>query len=159
MAAAGYSDDAEKACLTGALDDYAPWKNTLLDFTFNTFTNSGTGDAGPGTDSAFTTGLMSQCRSQYPARYVLDNHALSAPLRTADNGVYDAMPMLKGPVNFQTQAPKGFNSLWVETIAQGVALGAVGIEVWPGASYDGFDALTSANIQELTNMFTTPTLN
>jgi hypothetical protein len=156
QAAAGYTDDAEKACLTGALDDYAAWKNTLLDFTFNTFTNSGLDDGGAGTDPTFTTGLMNTCRSQYPARCVLDNHALSAPLRAADDGVYTAMPMLKAPVNFQTQAPKGFGCLWLETIEQGIALGANAIEVWPGANYGGFDALTSANIQQLAKLFTTP---
>ena len=83
LAAAGYTDEAEQACLRGALDDYGPWKSTLIDYTFNSFGATVPGDAGLGdagaTDSTFASSVMQQCRDRYGARCVLDDHALGVP--------------------------------------------------------------------------------
>jgi hypothetical protein len=46
--------------------------------------------------------------------------------------------------------------LWVQTIAQGVALGASSIEVWPKASLGGFDGFTMAQVEQLAAEFVTP---
>src|SRR6185369_6091326 len=35
--AAGYTDDLQKSCLLGAVDDYAPWVLTNVDYTINAF--------------------------------------------------------------------------------------------------------------------------
>jgi hypothetical protein len=160
LAAAGYTDDAEQACLRGALDDYAPWKSTLIDYTFNSFGVTVPGDAGLGdagtTDATFASSVMQQCRNRYGDRCVLDNHALGVPVRKADQPVYDEMVMLGGPIDFHTNAPKVYGCLWIETVAQAVAYGARALEVWPAAKFDGFDSLTVANIQQLDGEFVHP---
>ncbi len=37
MLSAGYTDEADLACLQGALNDYALWTHVALDFPFNPF--------------------------------------------------------------------------------------------------------------------------
>ncbi len=120
-AAVPYSDANEQACLMGAIDDYAAWQNTEIDFTFNTYVKF-TG----GTDIAFTISVMNKCRASAGARCVLDNHALQTPLSAADSQVYTEMQTLGGLINFQTQAPQAFGCIWPETISQGVQIGVRG---------------------------------
>jgi hypothetical protein len=151
-AAIPFSDSAEQACLSGAMDDYSAWKNTEIDFTFNTYTKF-TG----GTDPAFTTQMMMQCRTAVGARCVLDNHALQTPTSTSDAPVYTEMQALGGLVNFQTQSPEAMGCIWPETISQGVQLGARAIEIWPETKYQGFDTLTLAQMQQLAGEFAAPT--
>jgi hypothetical protein len=150
---AGYTDEAEKACLSGAIDDYAGWTRTLIDYTFNPFYK-----IGGGTDTDFTISVMEACRSAVGARCVLDNHALGWPLADTDplKPVYDELQSLGGPINFQTQAPKGMQCQWTATVALGVSVGARAIEIWPQAMFDGFDSLTTDNIATLVSEFTTP---
>jgi len=148
---AGYGDATEKACLLGAIDDYAPWKHTLVDYTINTFVK-----VGGGVDDAFPKTVMKKCREELGARCVLDNHALSAPLRESDKEVYDTMASMKGAINFQTEAPRGMGCEWRAAIAQGVEIGAAAIEVWPDAKYQGFTTLSDANVRELAGEFTSP---
>jgi len=148
-----YSDQAEKDCLTGAVDDYAAWKRTLIDFTFNPFVKiSG------GKDIPFTQSVMELCRSKLGSRCVLDNHALNTPLAdpTLDNNyeVYNEMQTLGGPINFQTASPRTFGCQWVATLARGVSFGGAAIEVWP--NYQGFTTLSSDNVSELADLFVHP---
>lgn len=147
-----YSDTAEQACLSGAMDDYSAWKDTEIDFTFNIYSKF-TG----GTDQTFTTNTMMQCRAAVGARCVLDNHALETPVYSTDAGVYTEMQTLGGLVNFQTQSPEGMGCIWPETISQGVHLGARAIEIWPESKYQGFDTLTLGQMQQLQGEFATPT--
>lgn len=65
-------------------------------------------------------------------------------------------PSPRSAINFQTQSPVVMGCLWTQTIAQGVALGAAGIEVWPEAKFQGFDTFTLANMVQLASEFTTP---
>ena len=150
-AAVPYSDAAEQACLSGAVNDYSAWPLTAIDFTFNTYTKF-TG----GTDAAFTESVMMLCRSTVGSRCVLDNHALSSPVYSGDSAIYAAIAADGPPINFQTEAPEGMGCLWRATIAQGVALGANAIEVWPETKYQGFDTLTVAQVKKLAKEFTTP---
>lgn len=151
MRAAGYTDAAQQACLMGAAEDYSAWKHTLIDFPFNVFTR-----VGGGTDPAFSLAVMEHCRALLGARCVIGNHALSAPLREHDAIIYERIRSLGGMVNFQTQAPQAMGCQWRATIAQGVALGAAAIEVWPDAKYRGMDSLTLANVRDLARLFTQP---
>ena len=151
LTSAGYDDAAEKKCLMGAIDDYAAWKKTLIDYTINTFSK-----VEGGVDNEFPLSVMRHCRDVLGARCVLDNHALSSPLRESERDVYDAMKAMKGVVNFQTEAPRGMGCRWRATIAEGVALGAVSIEVWPDEKYQGFLSLTEANVRELAAELTSP---
>jgi hypothetical protein len=151
---AGLTDTAQQACLTGAIDDYGAWTNTLIDYTFNVYVKVG----GGGTVPAFTTTVMDLCRSTLGPRCVLDNHALSYPPNPSDALVYSNMQSatVKGPINFQTQAPNGFACEWTGTIAQGVAYGASAIEVWPDSKFSGIDTLQTSQVAQLASEFTTP---
>jgi hypothetical protein len=148
-AASPYSDTAEQACLSGAVADYSPWHLTPIDFTFNTYSKF-TG----GTLPAFTISVMTSCRSVLGARCVLDNHVLESPLYAPDAAIYTAIQTAGGPINFQTQGPSGIGCLWPDTIAQGVDLGAAGIEIWP--NYGGFNTLTVPQVQALASEFANP---
>jgi hypothetical protein len=149
--AAGYTDDAQRACLMGAVEDYAPWRRTIVDYTFNVFSRT---RGGP--DTEFPVSVMRRCRDALGARCVLDNHALAADLRSADAPIYDAMAALKGPVNFQTEAPRGLGCQWTATIARAVSLGAVSVELWPEERYEGFESFTPEQIQKLASEFASP---
>jgi hypothetical protein len=151
LRAAGYTDAAEQSCLMNAVDDYAAWKNTLIDYTFNAFTSINGGN-----DSAFSTSVMEHCRAVLGARCVLGNHALSSTLRTVDLPIYQRIQSLGPPISFQTEAPRGMDCLWTSTIAQGVAYGATSIEIWPDARFEGFTSLSAANLNQLANEFLTP---
>lgn len=160
LSAAGYTDQAQMACLNGAVDDYSAWKYTLVDFTFNVFDTEQGADSGPplspDAGASFALGVMSACRTALGSRCVLDNHALMVPLRAADQDVYDAIGAMGGPTNFQTQAPSGMHCEWTATIAQGIALGAEAIEVWPAANLYGFDSLMAPQVEQLAAQFVTP---
>jgi hypothetical protein len=150
LGAAGYNDTVEEACLTGATTDYAAWKNTEIDFTFNEYSKF-TG----GLDAAFTESVMALCRQQAAVGCVLDNHALQTPL-TSDLPIYAAIAAAGGLINFQTQSPEGMGCLWPETITQGLLLGARAVEVWPEAKYQGFDTLTVPEVTALQALFFAP---
>jgi hypothetical protein len=146
LVTAGYTDAAQKACLLGAAADYAPWKLTNVDFTINSF----------GADATvFPESVMDACRTQFGSRCVLGNHALSTPLRAADQGVYDALATRGGPISFQTEAPQGMGCLWTQTFAQGAALGASSIEIWPKKQLGGFTGLTADNLRSLSSELVT----
>jgi len=152
LTAAGYTDDLQKACLIGAVADYAPWVLTNVDYTINPFTPI----RGKADDKVFPATVMVMCRAAFHGRCVLGNHALSAPLRAADQGVYDALRANGGPLSFQTASPRMMGCLWTQTIAQGVALGGSSIEIWPRAALEGFDSLTADNLRQLAAELVTP---
>lgn len=151
LSAAGYSDAAEQACLTGATDDYSAWKQTGIDFTFNAYENFGS----TGTDAAFTKSVMALCRRKAAAGCVLDNHALQTPIAN-DRAIYDAIEARGGIINFQTQSPEGMGCIWPETITQGLILGARAIEVWPETQYHGFMTLSVPEVASLRALFYDP---
>ncbi|HEX3770263.1 MAG TPA: hypothetical protein VHV30_05340 [Polyangiaceae bacterium] len=156
---AGFTDEAEEDCLSGAVDDYAAWTSTLVDYTFNTFDSTAPADGGErltaDAGANFTLGVMQGCRAKIGGRCVLDNHALGVPPRAADMPVYDEMVALGPPVNFQTQAPAVFDCLWKETVDQGIAFGARSIEIWPSTNV-GFVKLTVPEVQSLAAAFAAP---
>jgi hypothetical protein len=145
---AGYTDDVEQACLSGAVDDYAAWTETPIDFTFNAFEK-----VDGGVDAGFTKTVMSACRTKLGGRCILDNHALQTPL-TADLAIYAAIKADGAPINFQTASPEGMGCIWPETITQGLILGARAIEVWP--KFQGFTTLTMPQVQALRDLFSAP---
>ena len=152
LSEAGYTDELQQDCLLGAVDDYAPWLLTNVDYTINPFTPI----RGKADDTVFPESVMAACRAALGARCVLGNHALSAPLRAADQGVYDALGAAGGPISFQTASPRKMGCLWTQTVAQGVALGASSIEIWPRAALVGFDSLTADDLRQLAAELVTP---
>jgi hypothetical protein len=61
----GFTDQAYKDCLTHALGDYAPWKQSRLVLSVNPLRTAP--GQGPG-DPAFTEGVMRNCRQVAPLR-------------------------------------------------------------------------------------------
>ena len=151
LVSAGYTDDEQKACLEGAFDDYAAWKATLVDYTFNPFTPL-SGSA----DTSFPISVMQACRASLGPRCVIDNHVLESPLNAPNDPLYAEMRTLGAPINFQTGSPEQMNCAWTETIAQGVAIGAGAIEVWPDAKLHGFDSLTLPEVMSLASELVSP---
>lgn len=151
LAAAGFNDTVQQACLAGAPKDYAGWQNTDVDFTFNSYDIIAGGQ-----DESFTKSVMLACRSQFSYRCVLDNHALTAPVASTDAAVVSDISSLGGLINFQTQAPEGMGCLWPETVTQGILEGARAIELWPESQYQGFDTLTFPEVSSLRALFYNP---
>jgi hypothetical protein len=131
LRAAGFTDAAYKDCLTHAVADYAPWKESRLVLSVNPLrTGAGQGNG----DAAFTQGVMRNCRQAIGRRCVFDNHDLDADLPKPLYPIYATMKQLGPEIEFQTwrQTPKDFDG----TIKMGVSYGASSIELYQ--DYGGF---------------------
>lgn len=154
LQAAGYTDELQENCLTGAVADYEPWTTTPIDFTFNPFHRV---DSKPDFDPGFTNTVMALCASS--RHCILSNHALNAPLASADSTVYDEIQSLyatdppRTTVDFQTASPCQLD--WCGAITNAVTLHASSVEVWPGPVLGGgFTTLTSAQLANLAEALT-----
>jgi hypothetical protein len=150
LQAAGYTDELQESCLTGAITDYEPWTATPIDFTFNPFHRYDSGKTV--IDPMFTNMVMALCASS--PHCILSNHTLNDPLRSADSAVYDKMQALysvaplRTTVDFQTAAPCQLD--WCGAITNAVTLHASSVELWPGPVLGGgFTTLTSAQVVNL----------
>lgn len=123
--AAGFTDAAYEACLLGAIDDYAAWKRTVVDFTVNPFRASD--QRPPRPDDAFTNRVLAAFRQKFGARGVLANHGLQAPLEPRQVAVYEQLKTLGPPIEFQAVRPV---MNWDATIDLARAYGASEIELW-----------------------------
>lgn len=141
LQAAGYNDTAEQRVLLGAVEDYAGWTQTPLDYTFNPFHEvEGTKS---GSDTAFTLAVMQQALNSTHQTY-LSNHALQNPLAPSVAFVYyqmladEALQPNQTRTDFQTASPKVLKNFknWASAVAQGVTYGAHSVELWP--SPNGF---------------------
>jgi hypothetical protein len=138
--AAGFTEAAFKQCLTGAVDDYAAWKQTRLVLSVNplrTEPNLGTGNA------EFTMGIMRDCRTRLGVRCVFDNHNLDSNLPTPQIPLYALMKQLGPEIVYQTggKTPANFEG----TIKKGVTQGATSIELWQ--DYGGFPEVANATLE------------
>jgi hypothetical protein len=124
---AGYTDAAYQQCLAQAIaNDYAPWKSTRLEFSFNPFSGVNTPPQG---DIAFSERVMRGCRQAVGPRCILSNHDLDAKTPSTILPIY-ALERKFGPnITFQSlfTNPTDFEG----TIRKGISLGAGAIEVWP----------------------------
>lgn len=134
--AAGFTDNAFKTALSGALDDYAPWKKTAIDYTFNPFRATDSGK--PVVDSTYAPMLMQAFRTRYGSRGVIANHGLQNLVTAAQSSIYARFLTLGKPIEFQTLAP---NVDWNATITLGLAYHPTEIEIW-----DTKDAGGPANV-------------
>jgi hypothetical protein len=139
--AAGYSDAAMKACLAGAIDDYAVWKQTPVDYTFNEFRNSDSGR--PVVDQEFAPHVMDAFRKRFGERGVLANHGLNVELRPGAVRVYEELKKLGPPIEFQTVAP---NVDWNETVAKGLTYRPTEIETWSSREAGATAEFTAADL-------------
>jgi hypothetical protein len=161
LIAAGYSDAAGKACLMGAIEDYAAWKRTPINFTFNTFNlisrepvrgmGRGTRRTNPaGNDPLFSVSVMRACRNALGDRCILANHALGAEMPEQVAEIVKAIAEMGGPIYYQTESPARMGG-WEATIAVGVRYRATAIELWPDAKFQGFMILSVESVAALRN--------
>lgn len=146
---AGYTDAAGRACLRGAIDDYAAWRRTPIDLTVNAFSQIQT----RGIDPNFSIAVMDACRAKLGRRCELGNHAFAANMRPANAKIVAAIAARGGPIHYQTQAPRaqGFNLN--ATIQAARRYNATAIELWPDAKFGGFTTLSIADMQKLHALF------
>lgn len=110
--AAGYTDALQQACISNAPNDYAAWKTTPIDFTFNQIADTDTGNQGINT--TFPIQVMDSFRAALGTRGVVANHGLNDPIATGAVPVYDNFVTLYNqavaantisPLEFQTYGP------------------------------------------------------
>ena len=137
----GFTDQAYKDCLTHALGDYAPWKQSRLVLSVNPLRTAP--GQGPG-DPAFTEGVMRNCRQAVGRRCVFDNHDLDTDLARPLYRIYAYMKQLGPEIEFQTgpTTPKDFDG----TIAMGVSYGASSIELYQ--DYGGFPLVPDDKLRQ-----------
>jgi hypothetical protein len=145
LRAAGFTDAAYKECLTDAVADYAPWKESRLVLSVNPL-RTALGQ-GPG-DAAFTERVMRDCRQAVGRRCVFDNHDLDTNLARPLYRIYATMKQLGPEIEFQTgpTTPKDFDG----TIKMGVSYGASSIELYQ--DYGGFPLVPDAKLKQWSAM-------
>jgi hypothetical protein len=123
LQSAGYTDAAYEQCLTKAIDDYAPWQATRLEFSFNGF-----GGVAGQNDIAASERIMRRCRLALGLRCILSNHDLDATTPSSILPIYVFERKLGPNLTFQTlhEVPDDFEG----TLRKGISLGAGSIEIW-----------------------------
>lgn len=136
---AGFNDDAYQQCLHDAVDDYAAWKATPVDYTFNAFHRT---DGRNRIDHEVTQSVMRQFRRTYGERGILMNHGLIHPPNERAKPLYAAFAAMGPPVSLQMFAPD--SSPWDAAILYAVReLRAGSVEVWPAVNrkFSGYEGL------------------
>lgn len=146
---AGYTDAAGRACLRGAVDDYAAWRRTPIDLTVNVFSQIQAG----GIDPNFSISVMDACRAKLGRRCELGNHAFAANMRPANAKIVAAIAARGAPIHYQTEGPKAPGFDLTATVQAARRYNATAIELWPDAKFGGFTTLTMAEMQELRGLF------
>ncbi len=147
LRAAGWSPQAQEACLSKALSDYSGWKRTPITFAFNPL------PTGHGPDATFMDQLMDACASS--ARRggpvcIVGSNDLSPSVasgRFSGPAISQIQKLEMGPdppgVYFQTVGAE----VVCQTIRTGMSYGAQSIELWPpNGRYLGFGAQSLATL-------------
>lgn len=147
---AGYTDAQGMACLTNAPKDFAAWKDTPLDYTFNSFTQT---DSGVGvSDTVFPVQEMDAFRAALGTRGVVANHGLQPTLKAAAVPVYAGFQALYtqaavdgtiSPLEFQTYGP---TVDWASSIALGLTYHPTEIEIWDTVAAGGAAPLSQTQL-------------
>ncbi len=149
-----YSDAAQQNCLLSAMDHYASWNTTLLDFPFSPFSQLDTGT--PVSNTTFTKTIMENCATM--GNCVMSNQGLNQSLNNNLLTIYGYMNQLYNQaiaagtpapfIDFQTASPLLIN--WCGAITTGVQYHAQSIELWPSTpTLPGFTSMTP---QQVTNL-------
>ena len=146
---AGYTDAAGRACLRGAVDDYAAWRRTPIDLTVNVFAQIQAG----GIDMNFSIAVMDACRAKLGRRCELGNHAFASNMRPANVKIVTAIAARGAPIHYQTEGPKAPGFDLTATVQAARRYNATAVELWPDAKFGGFTTLTMAEMQKLSALF------
>jgi hypothetical protein len=146
LRAAGFTDAAYRECLTKAVDDYAPWKTTRLEFSFNGFSGL-TGQE----DYAVSELIMRRCRLVAGLRCILSNHDLDTVTPPSILPVYVFERKFGPNITFQALSvvPTDFEG----TLRKGISLGAGSIEVWQEPKLGSFEHQSRATLANWAAMF------
>ena len=142
MRAFGFSDSTYRACLANAASDYAVWKNTPLDYTFNTFVD--TDGASPVADPTFTISVMQSWRGALGGRAIVANHGLQSPLAAGAMPIYAELLTLGPPMEFQGISPA---IDWDASIALAMTYHPSEIEIWPTTAAGGSADISQTQLQ------------
>jgi hypothetical protein len=136
-------DDAQfQTCLGGALEDYAPWVLTPVDYSFNPF--RATDGMKTLYEQAVTTPIMMAWRSARGNLGVISNHDLECPLGSNLPPLYTELTALGAPMVFQGFGPA---IMWPSAMALGFATGASEIEIFPTTAANGQASITLAQLK------------
>jgi hypothetical protein len=142
MRAHGFDDAAYENCLSNAANDYAAWKKTPLDYTFNTFI--ATDGPTPTADPSVTISVMQAWRSALGGRAIVANHGLQPTIATGAEPIYAELRTLGPPMEFQGISP---TIDWNSSIALALTYHPSEIEIWPSIAAGGSADITEAQLQ------------
>lgn len=155
LEAAGYTDAQMETCLSNAPADYAAWKQTPLDYTFNPLYLAATGQ----NDTNFPIQVMQAFRAALGTRAVVANHDLNNPLPNSSlPTLYSEFQSLYTAA--QAQTPPAFSPLEFQTDSQIVSWSTLipyaittyhptEIEIWNTTAVPGGLAnITTAELQQ-----------
>jgi hypothetical protein len=143
-----FSDDAYKQCLSQAVTtDYAQWKTTRLEYSFNPFS----GVQSTQDDPAFSDRVMRGCREAIGARCILSNHDLDAQTPAGILPIYALERKLGPNITFQAlhEVPDDFEG----TLRKGISLGAGSIEIWQEPIAGSFESQSNETLETWAAMF------
>jgi hypothetical protein len=147
--AAGYSDRAFAACLMGAIQDYTSWRRTPIDYTFNLFRATDSGQMRP--DAGFAIKVMRAWRQTMGARGVIGQHSLeSSPGTPPRQQLYDAIRSLGPPLEFQLAGPARDPP---GAVAYGKTLNPTEIELFDSRDAGGPGAYSAADVSRWSTGF------
>jgi len=149
---AGFTDAAYERCLKEAVDDYAAWHFTPVDYSFNVYHRI---DGPPRLDYAVTLAVMAQFRQQLGPRGILMNHGLTYPPLARVKPLHDAFMRLGPPVSMQMLAPD--SSPWDAAITLAAHdLRADSVEIWPaaGRKFSGYETLPEGQLRNWSDRLT-----
>ncbi|HEV8689977.1 MAG TPA: hypothetical protein VGQ91_06770, partial [Ideonella sp.] len=142
---AGFTDAAYERCLREAVDDYAAWRLTPVDYTFNAYHRI---DGQPRLDYSVTVAVMEHFRQKLGSRAILMNHGLTYPPLERARPVLEAFKRLGPPVALQMLAPD--SSPWDAAITYAARdLRADSVEIWPAANskFSGYETLPEGQLR------------
>jgi hypothetical protein len=147
----GYTDAAGRACLRGAVNDYAAWRLTPVDYTINPFLRIQTRK---GPDVGFSISVMDECRTKLGNRCELGNHGFGAGITGNNLTVIEAIAGKGGPIHYQTVGPKQSTFVsWTATVSAARQYNATALELWPDAQFGGFMTQTRIQMKQLKALF------
>ena len=143
----GFTDNAFKQALEGAVDDYSCWQHTLLDYSFNMYRKIDTGV--PVNDIDFTIKVMRMFKTRYGERAVLSNHGLQENLTNGAIPVYQSFLELGGAIAAQTKGPKDLTD---QSFIIGLSYNISEFEIWDSVEAGGYADFSSMDLERWKNM-------
>jgi hypothetical protein len=143
---AGFTDALYRECLTKAIDDYADWKTTRVEFSINGFSALAQQE-----DYAVSERIMRRCRLLAGPRCILSNHDLDTVTPASILPIFVFERKFGPNLTFQTYhvVPPDFEG----TLRKGISLGASSIEVWQEAQLGSFEHQSRETLANWASMF------